>query len=133
MKRLNTITSYGNLNVVDYKLPVTKHTEFIVDDSCFIPMSEAVKQLGSNSVGANEIKNYYDFPDGNDNGMEIPITRTKNGKDIAEISSNIMDNINEMSEKIETARKHNAKKAAFEKSLSDIKNSGSNSSTPSSE
>ena len=121
MKRLNTIVSCNNSKVTDYKLPVTPSTEYVVDDSCFIPMSEAVKQLGSNNLGPNEIKNYYDFVDGNDNGMEIPITRTKNGKDIAEISSKIMDKVGEIAEKVDTARKLNAKKAAFEKSLSDIK------------
>ena len=28
----------------------------------------------------------YDFPDGKDNGIEMPINRTKDGKDIAELS-----------------------------------------------
>lgn len=81
-----------------YSLPVTPDSEYIVDDSCFIPMSEAVKQLGLNPnfTGADQ-KTAYDFPDGKDSGIEIPINRTKNGKDIAEISteiSNQQDKIN---------------------------------------
>lgn len=123
MKRFDTITSYGNLQVIDYTLPVTPKTDYIVDDSNFIPMSEAVKQLGANNIGANDIKNYYDFPDGEDNGMEIPISRTKNGKDIAEISSAIMEKVDDMSEKVRNAREIANKKAELEQSINNIQQS----------
>lgn len=121
--RLKTVNVHTPLELELYTIPETPDSEYVVDDSCFIPMSEAIKQLGSNNIGSNDIKNFYDFPDGQDNGMEIPITRTKNGKDIAEISSHIMDNIDDMTEKVKAAKDYQNRKEAFEKSISDIKSS----------
>lgn len=97
-----------------YKLPVTCDSEYVIDDSCFIPMSEAVKQLGLNPnfTGA-DYKTAYDFPDGKDSGIEIPINRTKNGKDIAELSSSIaeqQDNISNEIKKVEDFEKFKQKK-----------------------
>lgn len=81
-----------NIGNGEYKLPVTPDTEYIVDDSCFVPMSEAVKQLGLNpNFTGSDQKTMYDFPDGKDNGIEMPINRTKDGKDIAELSSVIYE------------------------------------------
>lgn len=123
--RLNTVNVHSSLEVEIYELPSTPDSEYVVDDSNFIPMSEAIKQLGSNNVGSEMIKSYYDFPDGNDTGVSIPISRTKNGKDIAELSSEIMNNVNEIAEKTENAKKTAAERASFEKKLADIKaNSG---------
>ena len=76
----------------EYSLPVTEDSDYIVDDSAFIPMSEAVKQLGLNhNFTGSDMKTAYDFPDGKDSGIPIPINRTKNGKDIAELSQSIAE------------------------------------------
>lgn len=89
-KKENVIPSletvqHHHIGKQEYKLPVTPDSEYVIDDSCFVPMSEAVKQLGLNPnyTGSNN-KTMYDFPDGKDSGIEIPINRTKNGKDIAD-------------------------------------------------
>lgn len=119
---LETINTHSVLKVDNYELPHTKVTPYVVDDSFFIPTSEAIKQLGANSGVQTNLKEYYDFPDGKDSGISVPITRTKNGKDIAEISTHIMESINETSDKISEARNFAKKKAAFDKSIQDIKN-----------
>lgn len=130
LSSLNTVNTHSPLFVETYELPKTKVTPYVVDDSCFIPTSEAIKQLGANSGAQTNLKQYYDFPDGEDNGMSVPITRTKSGKDIAEISSHIMESVNETADNIAEARNAAKKKAAFEKSLSDIKNMNSGSTSP---
>lgn len=122
--RLKTVNQYEELETEVYEFPKTPDSTFVVDDSCFIPMAEAVAQLGSNNIGANDIKNYYDFPDGKDNGMSVPLTRTKYGKDIAEISTDIMNDINEKTEKLSKAKKDAQKKAAFEQSMKNLGNAG---------
>ena len=129
MKRFNTINVEGNLSVVDYELPKTPSSEYVVDDSNFVPISEAVKQLGANNTGADDLIACYDFPDGNDNGMSVPISRTKNGKDIAEISSHIMAQIDETTEHIQKEKGYQNRKKAFEKSISEAKASSLSSGT----
>lgn len=125
---LNTVNTHSELKIEVYELPHTKNTPYVVDDSCFIPTSEAIKQLGANSGAATDLKQFYDFPDGNDTGMSVPITRTKSVKDIAEISSHIMDKVNDTADKVSEARNAAKKKAAFEKSLNNIKAAGNTSS-----
>lgn len=88
-----------------YKLPKSPDTKYVVDDSSFIPMSEAVKQLGTTPFDGDAYKSYYDFADGKDSGIAIPVSRTKDGKDIAEISSNIMEEVNNIADKVEKEKK----------------------------
>lgn len=123
MKRLDTINFTSIHKVVDYNLPKYKSGKYVVDDSCFVPMSEAIRQLGSNGSNGTNEQLLYDFNDGRDNGMPVPATRTKNVKDIAEISTHIMEQTEEMSEKIKESKKHYDKVKAFEASMESAKSS----------
>lgn len=61
---------------------------YIVDDSAFIPQSEAVKQVNAlKALSDVEIKSMYDFPDGRDDGRKSSFI--KYHKDIAEVSQDI--------------------------------------------
>lgn len=116
-KRFETINFDKSLEVVPYTLPQIPAGEFVVDDSCFIPMSEAVAQLGANNVATEKIKNYYDFPTGIDDGREIPFSRTKNAKDIAELSTRITEQTKEIADKLESDKLTMQKRKAFEDKL----------------
>lgn len=119
-------------SVVEYKLPTYESGAYLVDDSSFCPMSEAVKQLSRTApISADEQQMYYDFPDGKDNGMKVPVQRMPNVSDITEISNSIMEDIHEIAEKQEKAARIAAQDAKFTAQLNAIKNNPS-SSTPSS-
>lgn len=77
--------------LVDYELPSTPKTDFIVDDSSFLPIAEALKNLQMASLTTAEKSVYYDFPDGKDDGSRVPINRRHDIKDITEISAAIVD------------------------------------------
>lgn len=123
VSRLDTLNhAIGNS---EYSLPVTPDSEYIVDDSSFVPMKEAIKQLSAVGSSSDSLKPYYDFQDGKDTGIEIPITRTKDGKDIAEISSHIMEKVGELTEDIESQKRSIKQKEEFNAKLEAIKQSGS--------
>lgn len=131
-KRINTINFEENPEVIDYELPHTVSGPYVVDDSCFVPMSEAIKQLSANQSGADSDNLMYDFKDGKDTGIEVPLSRRKDVKDIAEVSSAIMDHIDETSEKIKKDAKRLKDVQQFESELAAIKaNSSPDSSTTS--
>lgn len=113
LKSFETINTFEKIKGSEYELPKTDVGSFIVDDSCFIPMSEAVKQLGVSGGAVDESQLHYDFADGNDTGIPIPISRQKNVKDIAEISSAIMDDVNKVTETLEETRKMQRKNKEF--------------------
>lgn len=121
VKRLNTVTQVEKLSIVEYELPKTDCGKFIVDDSNFIPMSEAIKQLGVNGAGADDGTLAYDFIDGNDNGMPVPISRRKDIRDIAEISSEIMADVDKAAKTIEEVKTVQKKQKDFEKALASVK------------
>lgn len=78
-----------------YELPKTPDSKFIVDDSSFVPIAEAIKQLGINpnfEAGGTYGKD-FDFIDGKDDGSDLPVGRTRDGNDIAVISSAVQENI----------------------------------------
>lgn len=102
----------GNL---DYKEPPTPDSEYIVDDSTFVPISEAIKQLGNGSSAAASTTLQYDFPDGKDDGREIPFSRSSGFKDIAELSEHINNEQNDIQNKINKAKEE----AEFKKSLNE--------------
>lgn len=91
----------GNL---DYSEPPTPNTEYIVDDSTFVPIAEAIKQLGNGSSTAAKTDLLYDFPDGKDNGQEIPFSRSSQFKDIAELSTQINNQTDSIKSEIEKAK-----------------------------
>lgn len=121
LPRLNTINTHLKLDVDTYDIPKVKKSDYVVDDSSFVPIKEAIKQLGSNGGQELDIKHSYDFADGKDTGMSIPVGRMKSIKDIAEISATISEQTEKASEILKEARKAQQKQKDFEKSLSEIK------------
>lgn len=88
IKRIASCFVQDLAKVAIYKMPETPKTAYIVDDSSFVPISEALKQLQNvQPLNESKLDSFYDFPDGKDNGMSIPISRSpRNFSDIAEIS-----------------------------------------------
>lgn len=127
MKRFKTINFVEKLELEDVELPKTPDSPYVVDDSCFIPMSEAIKQLSVNNSSGTSDGLMYDFPNGKDDGRAIPISRCKDCRDIAEVSAAIMEDVNKVTESLESERKVAKKRADFEASLQSIKNAGSES------
>lgn len=108
----------------EWEMTFPKTGKYVVDDSKFIPMSEMVKRAAAQRSNGNDVKdnmNYYDFPTGKDNGMDIPRSRTE--KDLAELSVTIRKEGQKLQKKQEAAAAEAAKKqmiaekmAKFEKS-----------------
>ena len=120
---MNTYDEVQNHHIGDntYHLPVTPDSEFIVDDSNFIPMSEAIKQLGSTPFDGDSVKSNYDFPDGNDNGIEIPYHRKSDVKDIAEISAHISEEQEKIATELKKAQDFEKFKAKTTMEMESIK------------
>lgn len=89
----------------EYKLPVTPDSEYVVDDSSFIPIKEAIKQLGNGYGEGNHIEQMYDFSDGKDTGAQIPFSRSSQFKDIAELSTEINNSQTDIKNKFDEAKK----------------------------
>lgn len=125
LKRVDTVNSLNGNKLIDYEFPKQVNNDYLIDDSCFIPMSEAVKQLGLNSSGQTNINALYDFSDGKDDGSSVPFTRQRAYQDIAELSTAITDKMNEIKEDIEVQSKLQKTKQDFENRLKSIDNSSS--------
>lgn len=127
VKRLSTISLVCQNKIVDSELPSTPDSKFIVDDSHFCPMSEAVKQLSKiTPVTADEVQMYYDFPSGRDNGKQVPFERSASYSDITELSNSIIEDTKNMAETMEKERKKQERSAQ----LNNILNKSDSSSTP---
>lgn len=103
---------------------------FVVDDSCFCPMSEAIKQLGRiNDPSSGQLVEVYDFPNGKDNGKQLPVTRRRDFHDIAEYSQEIKNETSKMNKEILKGQIEKAEKEAFKKELEAISVSSKGSET----
>ncbi|WMC01586.1 hypothetical protein [Microvirus D_HF38_35] len=81
MKRFAAIVPFGAMKVVDYEQSyITDFGESVTDDRYFTPRE--VQPLVAASTPSPAL---YDFPDGKDNGVSLPISRKK-GVDLAEVS-----------------------------------------------
>lgn len=101
VKRLTTVSLVDKSVSTDYVLPVYKTGNYVVDDSGFQPMSEAVKQLSRTApLSSDQIAAAYDFPDGRDTGMKVPVERMPRTSDIVEIVSGMQQEAAEVSAKI---------------------------------
>ena len=106
MKRYETIDVINGSKIVDYELPVIEYSESLVDKSHFIPTQEAVKRLvNAPPLSADIIETMYDYANGHDTGMNIPIGR-KPGADLAEISQDIVARQNDINEKLKEGAKN---------------------------
>lgn len=125
VKRIASSFIQDLAKVAIYKLPETPKTDYIVDDSAFVPISEALKQLQNvQPMSDSQLDSFYDFSDGRDNGMSIPISRSpRNFSDIAEISSEITAKVKDIAQKKQEIENRIKEDIAFANS---IKNLGSN-------
>lgn len=117
MKRFKSISIFGS-TLEEVKIPTwNKPTKRFVDDSHFIPMSEAVKQLSKTSPLSNGvIETIYDFPDGKDTGMKPPVARLR--PDLAVLSQTVR----EQNKAHEKALKKAVEKATDERFYQELAN-----------
>lgn len=101
-KTFATSNSSGDIEIVDVPKITKDMSRSITDRSQYTPDSEAIKRLvatGNQALTSPQLLAYYDFSDGKDNGMRVPVTRIK-GKDIAEISTAIKAELDEVGNKV---------------------------------
>ena len=85
MKRFATIAPFGAQKVVDYEQSyVADFGESVTDDRYFTPRE--VQPLVAAPMPSPVL---YDFPDGRDTGVSLPVSRKK-GVDLAEVSSEVL-------------------------------------------
>ena len=114
MKRFKCISVFGSTFDSEYTVPVCPVGERIVDDSKFIPMSEAVKQLSKMPpLSSGVIEGYYDFPDGRDDGRKVNVARMR--PEIIELSVDIRKQNEQLKKDLKKAQKIAEDKAMFEK------------------
>lgn len=122
---------FSHIDNVLYKdsIKCVESGEFVVDDSCFCPTSEAIKQLGRISdPSSGQLAEVYDFPNGRDNGKKLPITRRRDFNDLAEYSQEIREQTDKMNKEILKGQIEVAEKEALKKELQSIAVSSQNSS-----
>lgn len=122
IKRLSTINVNDGSTIIDYELPTTPDSDYVVDDSCFVPIAEAIKQLKANNISAAEIEQTYDFPNGVDTGKSIPVTRRADYSDITELSSAIMEDTKTQAAELEKARDKKRRQDKFNSQLEELNN-----------
>lgn len=91
MKTIAILLNHGFTKSVPIDVEI-KDKEFdpsITDSTFFTPVGSMIRKLNSQDKVSQSIPNmYYDFQDGNDNGMTIPKSRFK-GSDVTEIAQEI--------------------------------------------
>lgn len=86
MRSYYNVTMFS-CDIVDVEQPEKDYGDYVVDDSSFVPMSEAVKRVTAGALSADQLKSMYDFSDGKDTGVKIPVDRSHRfSGDIAEVS-----------------------------------------------
>lgn len=114
---LNTVNMFSKLQrfEVDTKHNMTTiNAPYCIDDSKFCPTAEALKNIQGTPLTDEQIANSYDFPDGKDNGMTLPIGRgrfcdiTELASEVQKHSENLSNSLNEFKE--ESKRKEYQKK-----------------------
>lgn len=115
MKRFDKISLFGSKLVDNYEVPVQVVGPRIVDDTNFIPMSEAVKQLSkTGNLTKGVIEGYYDFPDGRDDGRKVDVARMR--PEIVELSVEARKKAEKLKQDLKDATAK-AKKAAADKAF----------------
>lgn len=112
-KTFKTINSSGDLEIIDAPKIIKDMSRSVTDKTNYISDSEAIKRLtlqGSQPLTNPQLRAFYDFADGKDTGMKLPVTRLK-GVDIAEVSTEIKKETENIKEALEKERK---KKALYE-------------------
>ncbi|QCS37137.1 hypothetical protein [Tortoise microvirus 59] len=117
MKRLSHIGNALNPpKTIDYvNLYPEEYEPSVTDKSYFIPLSESVKTVNPSVLSASEIASSFDFKNGVDSGMKIPVDRYR-GLDLAEVSQHTR----KLNEQLEAQAKSDAEKARTKKDVQDI-------------
>lgn len=102
MKRYDTIHSLGDCRIVDFELPEYKNGDYIADRSHFTPVSELAKSVVGQSIGKTDLAR-YDFADGVDNGMDVPLARRR--PELAEMSVDVRRQQRKVKEKLSEAER----------------------------
>lgn len=98
--KLKDITSEEKISAILGNWKNGDNCTSIADMSSFIPNTELMRKAArEGAIG----QGLYDFQDGKDNGMKVPVARMK-GADITEISEAIRAEQGEMKEKIKSAQ-----------------------------
>lgn len=128
LRNSSVFTHIQNHKII-YELPVVEAGDYVVDDSCFVPMSEAIKQLNRiNDPTSGQLAGVYDFPNGKDTGKQIPITRMRDFGDLAEISQEVRNSSEHINDEILRGQLEAAEKEAFAKEMAEVRASSSKSS-----
>lgn len=110
--RLDTVSAVDGSRVIEYSIPEKKYGEYCVDRSHFQPISEAVKQLtAGQSAGGILPDVYYDFPNGRDTGMRVPVDRLHGISDITEISTAVREQNAKLAADLRKVEKQRARDA----------------------
>lgn len=118
IKRFQTINSLLGSKVVDYEIPSYVKGKYIVDKSHFVPVAELAKSVVGQSIGKSDLSR-YDFADGKDNGMSVPVARRR--PELAEMSVDVRNQQKAVSEKVEAAKRY----SEYRKSVSSSSSSSS--------
>lgn len=87
MLRYDTINTLGGVEQVHCKDTPQVEGPYVVDDSSFVPLKEAVKNVNAGSITPQMARTLYDFPNGKDDGSKVPVDRTHGFTgDIAEVA-----------------------------------------------
>ncbi|QCS37189.1 hypothetical protein [Tortoise microvirus 66] len=89
-----------------------KWEESVVDPSYFVPTAESVKCVNSTPLSPSEVARSFDFRDGKDNGMAVPLSR-KRGLDLADVSMARDKAVAELEESAAEAKMESDIKAAY--------------------
>ena len=92
--------------------------ESVADDSFYVPESELVKRLRQGVTYGQALQGLYDFADGKDSGIAVPVDRYP-GIDRAEVSEFVRRKEAEAKESFEKDVKAAAEKTAAEKAAAE--------------
>lgn len=117
MKRYKTLSAFDNEIVECSEKTNCDFEESVTDPSFFVPESELIKRLHAGVAYGQALQGLYDFSDGKDTGINVPLDRYK-GIDRAELSEAIRTLDSSVTEHYATDLE-NAKKAADEKAAAE--------------
>lgn len=87
MLRYDTINTLGGVEQVHCIDTPQVVGSYVVDDSSYVPLKEAVKNVNAGSITSQMARTLYDFPNGKDDGSKVPVDRTHGfSGDIAEVA-----------------------------------------------
>lgn len=113
MKRLNTIYSFEGAGYHEFKeKKLYSHISapYVIDDSKFSPITQALKNINGSTLTDEQLAQSYDFVDGKDNGMSLPIGRGRFA-DIVEVSTELKESNSRLSESFNDFKETEARKA----------------------